>query len=44
MQIEKLQPLIVFVPHSDAKDPTRPPAFYDEAYAFLVSCGIPEIK
>jgi hypothetical protein len=38
-----LQPLIVFVLHSDAKDPTRPPAFYDETYAFLVSCGIPEI-
>ena len=38
------QGLIVFVPHGDAKDPTRPPAFYDETYAFLVSCGIPELK
>ena len=37
------QDLIVFVPHGDAKDPTRLPAFYDATYAFLVSCGIPEI-
>jgi hypothetical protein len=34
----------VFVPHGDAKDPTRPPSFYDEMYALLVSCGIPEIS
>ena len=38
------QGLIVFVPHGDAKDPTRPPAFYDDTHAFLVSCGIPELK
>jgi len=38
------QGLIVFVPHGDAKDPTRPPAFYDETYAFLVSCGMPKLK
>jgi hypothetical protein len=38
------QGLIVFVPLGDAKDPTRPPAFYDETYAFLVSCGMPELK
>ena len=37
------QGMIVFVPHGDAKDPTRPPSFYDETYAFLVLCGIPEI-
>lgn len=36
--------LTVFVPRGDAKDPTRPPAFYDETNAFLVSRGIPEIK
>ena len=36
-------PLIVFVPHGDAKAPTRPPAFYDENLAFLVTCGVPEI-
>jgi len=40
----QLQPLIVFVPHGNAKAPTRPPAFYDETYAFLVSCGILAIK
>jgi hypothetical protein len=41
-----LQPLLVFVfvPHGEAKDPTRPPAFYDETYEFLVSCGMPELK
>ncbi|OYY14328.1 MAG: hypothetical protein B7Y62_11165 [Sphingomonadales bacterium 35-56-22] len=38
------QGLIVFVPDGAAKDPTRPPAFYDETSAFLVSCGIPELK
>ena len=37
------QGLVVFVPHGDPKGPTRPPAFYDETYSFLVSCGIPEI-
>lgn len=38
------QGVIVFVPHGDQKDPTRPPAFYDQTYAYLVSCGIPELK
>ncbi len=38
------QGLIIFVPHGDAKDPTRPPVFYNETYAFLVSCGVPELK
>ena len=37
------QGLIVFVPHDDAKDTTRPPAFYDQTYAFLFSCGVSEI-
>lgn len=37
------QGMIVFVPRGCAKDPTRLPAFYDETYAFLVSCGILEI-
>jgi hypothetical protein len=40
----QLQPLFVLVPHGDANDSTRPPAFYDETYAFSVSCGIPELK
>ena len=45
-QSAQLQPLLVFVlvPHGEAKDPTRPPAFYDETYEFLVSCGMPELK
>jgi hypothetical protein len=38
------QGLIVLVPRGDAKDPTRPAAFYDETYAFLVLCGISELK
>ena len=42
--MEAIKPLIVLVPHGNTKAPTRPPAFYDETYAFLVSCGIPEIK
>ncbi len=28
------QGLIVFLPNGDAKDRTRPPAFYDETYHF----------
>jgi hypothetical protein len=34
---------LVFLANGEAKDLTRPPAFYDEAYAFLVACGIAEI-
>jgi hypothetical protein len=29
------QGLIVFLPNGDAKDRTRPPAFYDETYHFV---------
>ena len=32
------------VHYGDAKDTTRPLAFYDQTYAFLVSCRIPEIS
>ncbi|WP_344843188.1 DUF2075 domain-containing protein [Celeribacter arenosi] len=38
------QGMIIFVPNGDDKDPTRPPAFYDQTYDFLRGCGIPELK
>lgn len=30
------QGMVVFVPEGDAEDQTRPPAYYDETYAFLI--------
>jgi hypothetical protein len=35
------QGMVIFVPEGDDTDPTRPRAFYDETYAFLLRCGIP---
>lgn len=35
------QGMVIFVPIGDDTDPTRPGAFYDETYAFLVRCGVP---
>ncbi len=35
------QGMVIFVPIGDDTDPTRPRAFYDETYAFLVRCGVP---
>jgi hypothetical protein len=35
------QGLVIYVPKGEPADPTRPPEFYDETAAFLVSCGIP---
>lgn len=35
------QGMVIFVPLGDDTDPTRPRAFYDETYAFLVRCGVP---
>ncbi len=37
------QGMIIFVPRGDAADPTRPPAFYDRTWQFLISCGLPEL-
>ncbi len=34
------QGMVIFVPHGDANDPTRPPAFYDGTYEFLKRCGM----
>lgn len=35
------QGMVIFVPQGDDTDPTRPRAFYDETYAFLLRCGAP---
>ncbi|MDC7683191.1 DUF2075 domain-containing protein [Asticcacaulis sp. BYS171W] len=37
------QGMVIFVPAGDDSDPTRPRAFYDETYAFLRACGLPEL-
>ena len=34
------QGMIIFVPEGDASDPTRPPSYYEETYAFLNACGL----
>ncbi|NOC91926.1 DUF2075 domain-containing protein [Ruegeria sp. HKCCD6604] len=38
------QGFVIFVPYGELTDLTRPPAFYDETYAYLLQCGIPEIS
>ncbi|MFT4091154.1 MAG: DUF2075 domain-containing protein [Asticcacaulis sp.] len=37
------QGMVIFVPHGDETDVTRPKAFYDATYAFLKDCGLQEI-
>lgn len=37
------QGLIIFIPHGDNLDPTRPKELYDNSYMFLSSCGIQTI-
>lgn len=37
------QGLIIFIPHGDNLDPTRPKELYDNTYNFLSSCGIQTI-
>ena len=34
------QGMVIFVPHGDENDKTRPASFYDETYDFLVTCGL----
>ncbi|ESQ86026.1 hypothetical protein AEAC466_02235 [Asticcacaulis sp. AC466] len=34
------QGMILFVPHGDDADPTRPRRFYDDTYRFLQACGL----
>ena len=38
------QGMIIFVPRGAAEDPTRPPEFYDQTFAFLQRCGLPVVK
>lgn len=33
------QGMVIFVPKGEATDPTRPPGYYNETYAFLSDCG-----
>jgi hypothetical protein len=35
--------MVVFVPHGDTADRTRPPEYYDETYKYLTSLGIPDV-
>lgn len=37
------QGLIIFIPHGDPSDRTRPNALYESTFKFLSSCGIPSI-
>ncbi|CAN5297596.1 DUF2075 domain-containing protein [soil metagenome] len=38
------QGMVIFVPPGDARDPTRPPEFYDPTFAFLKSLGLPVLE
>jgi hypothetical protein len=37
------QGMVIFVPHGDSSDHTRPPAYYDSTFEYLRSVGIPEL-
>lgn len=37
------QGMVIFVPQGSETDKTRLPAFYDGIFAFLQSCGVPEL-
>ena len=37
------QGMIIFVPRGECTDMTRLPAYYDETFSFLKSCGIEEV-
>lgn len=38
------QGMAIFVPTGDRDDPTRPPAFYDGTYEFLLRCGAVQLE
>jgi len=38
------QGMVIFVPEGDATDHTRPPAYYDSTFQYLVDVGIPVLK
>lgn len=37
------QGMVIFVPHGNAEDHTRPPVYYDDTYEYLRSLGIKEL-
>jgi hypothetical protein len=37
------QGMVIFVPEGDLADHTRPPAYYDSTFQYLLSVGIPEL-
>ncbi|PZX55336.1 uncharacterized protein DUF2075 [Algoriphagus ratkowskyi] len=37
------QGIVIFIPHGNSSDRTRPSALYDNTFEFLLSCGIKEI-
>jgi hypothetical protein len=38
------QGMVIFVPEGDLTDDTRPPAYYDSTFQYLVDVGIPVLK
>ena len=38
------QGMVIFVPEGDVTDRTRPPAYYDSTFQYLVDVGIPVLK
>lgn len=38
------QGMVIFVPEGDPKDHTRPPAYYDSTFQYLVEVGIPVLN
>ncbi len=36
--------MVIFVPHGDASDPTRSPAYYDSTFQYLANLGVPVLK
>lgn len=37
------QGMVIFVPPGSPTDPTRPSAYYDQTFDYLLSCGLPEL-
>jgi len=37
------QGMVIFVPLGSPSDPTRPCAYYDKTFDYLLSCGLPEL-
>jgi hypothetical protein len=35
--------MVIFIPHGNETDHTRPSSFYDGTFEYFRSCGIPEL-